>query len=74
MHVFTPYFIVTIIGLLNNILSSIANLQQHTRADKKGKAYSCLIILYCRFSNNFCTLYTPSYNTHAVFNINDQYF
>jgi hypothetical protein len=61
-------------GGVNNILSS--NVQQHTHADKKGKAYSCLIILYTvrRWSNNFCTLYTLFYNTHAVFNINNQYF
>ena len=51
-------------GKVNNILFS--NVQQHTHADKKGKAYSCLIILYCRFSNNFCTLYTPSYNLPSV--------
>jgi hypothetical protein len=26
---------------------------------KKKSIYSCLLILYCRFSNNFCTLFTP---------------
>jgi hypothetical protein len=41
-------------GKVINILRS--NVQQHTRADKKGKEYSCLITLYCRFSSNFCTL------------------
>ena len=52
-------------GGVNNILPS--NVQQHTHADKKGKAYSCLIILYCRFSNNCCTfIYTPSYNTQCL--------
>ena len=52
-------------GGVNNILL-YSNVQQNTYAEKKGKAYSCLIILYCRFSNNFCTLYTPSFNTQCL--------
>jgi hypothetical protein len=43
-------------GGVNNILPS--NVQQHTHADKKGKAYSCLIILYCRLSVTIFVPYT----------------